>query len=165
MSSAWTAFPILDRLLDDVMTGASGTAFAQGSASSPTRSFSPAIDVRANSEEIVFTADVPGLKEEDLEITLEEGVLTFKGQRRYEGNGNDKVWLGRSYGAFSRSFTLPDTVDPDKLEATLADGVLTVRVAQMPKAKPRKITIAPSKKAAVPQLEHNSEEKDNGESK
>jgi HSP20 family protein len=138
---------MLDRLLDDVMTGVAGTAFG---ATTPIRSFTPALDVRANDEEIVFTADVPGLKQEDIEITLDDGVLTIKGQRRYQGNGKDKVWLGRSYGSFTRSFTLPDTVDPERLSADLADGVLTVRVAQQPKARPRKITIAPRKTA--PQL-------------
>lgn len=124
------------RLLDDVMTGASGTA-------QTARSFMPAVDVRANENEIVFTADVPGLKQDDLDVTLEEGVLTIKGQRRYEGNDKDKVWLGRSYGEFTKSFTLPDTVDPEKLTADLADGVLTVRVPQQPKVKPRKITVTP----------------------
>ena len=58
--------------------------------------------------------------------------------------------LGRSYGAFSRSFTLPETVDPERLSADLADGVLTIRVPQQPRSKPRKITIAP--RTAAPQL-------------
>ena len=137
---AWNSFPMFDRLFDDVMTGVTGTALG---AAPPARSFAPAIDVRANDDEIVFTADVPGLKQEDIEITLDDGVLTIKGQRRYQGNGKDKVWLGRSYGAFSRSFTLPETVDPERLSAELVDGVLTVRVAQQPKSKPRKITISP----------------------
>ena len=155
MNTAWSAFPMLDRLLDDVMTGVGGTALGS---SSPARSFAPAIDVRANEEEIVFTADVPGLKNEDLEITLDGGVLTIKGQRRYEGNGKDKVWLGRSYGSFARSFTLPDTVDPERLSADLSDGVLTVRVAQQPKAKPRRITIAA--RTATPQLDESAGAKD-----
>ena len=142
MTTTWNALPMLDRLFDDVMTGASGTAFGTAA---PNRSFTPAIDVRANDEEIVLLADVPGLKHEDLEITLDDGLLTIKGQRRYEGNEKEKVWLGRSYGSFSRSFTLPDTVDPERLSADLADGVLTVRVPQVPKTKPRRITIAPRK--------------------
>ena len=137
--NAWNAFPIFDRLLDDVMTGVGGTAFG---ATSPVRGFSPAIDVRANEAEIVLLADVPGLKHEDIEISLEQGVLTIKGQRRYDGNGKDKVWLGRSYGAFERSFTLPETADADRLSADLSDGVLTIRVAKTPKAKPKKITIS-----------------------
>ena len=141
-------FPMLDRLLDDVMTGVAGTAFGPAT---PARGFTPALDVRANAEEIVFTADVPGIDQNDLEITLDDGVLTIKGQRRYEGNGKDKVWLGRSYGSFSRSFTLPETVDPEQLSADLANGVLTIRVAQQPKPKPRKITIAPRERSA-PQL-------------
>jgi HSP20 family protein len=138
--NAWNAFPMFDRLLDDVMTGASGFA-----STNQARSFTPAIDVRANEDEIVFTADVPGIKHEDLEITLERGVLTIKGQRRYEGNGKEKVWLGRSYGSFERAFTLPDTADQENLSADLVDGVLTVRIAQSPKSKPKKITISPRK--------------------
>ena len=136
MLSTWNGFTVFDRLLDDVMTGAGGTA-------QTTRTFSPAIDVRANETEIVFTADVPGLKEKDLEITLHEGVLTIKGERKYEGNDKDKVLLGRAYGAFNKSYTLPDTVDPEKLSAELADGVLTVKVAQQPKREPQKIAITP----------------------
>lgn len=140
MSVAFGSFPMLDRLFDDVMTGVAGTAFG---APSPVRGFSPAFDVRANDEEIVLTADVPGVKHEDIDITLDDGVLTVKGQRKYPGDGKDKVWLGRSYGAFARSFTLPDTVDPERLSADLADGVLTIRVAQQAKARPRRITISP----------------------
>lgn len=139
MLSTWNGFTVFDRLLDDVMTGAGGTA-------QTARTFSPAIDVRANETEIVFTADVPGLKDKDLEITLHEGVLTIKGERKYEGNDKDKVLLGRAYGAFSKSYTLPDTVDPEKLSADLADGVLTVKVAQQPKREPKKIAITPTAK-------------------
>lgn len=159
MTTAFS-FPMLDRLFDDVMTGVAGTALG---AASPVRSFSPAFDVRANDEEIVFTADVPGIKQEDIEITLDDGVLTIKGQRRYEGNGKDKVWLGRSYGSFTRSFTLPDTVDPERLMADLADGVLTIRVAQQPKPKPRRITIAP--RTSSPQLVQEQAESKNGADK
>lgn len=152
MATAWTAFPMLDRLFDDVMTGMAGTSLGSATV---TRGFAPAIDVRANQEEIVFTADVPGVRQEDLDVTLEDGVLSIKGQRRYEGNGKDKVWLGRSFGSFERSFTLPDTVDAEKLSAELADGVLTIRIPQVPKAKPKKIAIG----IARPQLTAEAEKK------
>lgn len=156
--NAWTAFPMFDRLLDDVMTGASGFT-----STGPSRGFNPAIDVRANADEIVFTADVPGIKHEDLEITLERGVLTLKGQRRYEGNGKERVLLGRSYGSFERSFTLPETADQENLSADLVDGVLTVRVAQIPKSKPKKISITPRKPTA--ELGASREGDGSGESK
>jgi HSP20 family protein len=137
---------MLDRLFDDVMTGAIGASVSPSSA----RTFSPAVDLRANEEEIVVSADLPGVEEKDVEISVEAGVLTIKGKRNYEGNSKDKVWLGRNYGSFARSFTLPDTVDPERISAELANGVLTVRIAQQPRLKPRKITISP--RQASPQL-------------
>jgi HSP20 family protein len=151
MLSTW-GFPMLDRLIDDVMNDVSGTAFGKNGTQSV---YSPAIDVRANDEEIVFACDVPGLKHEDVEVTLENDVLTIKGQRRYQGQEKDRVWLGRSYGAFARSFTLPDGVDPEKMSAELADGVLTIRVPKHPKAKPRRISIGGS--GNTKQLEQKNE--------
>jgi HSP20 family protein len=138
MSTTWNAFPMLDRLFDDVMNGVAGTAFGTGAIQG---AYAPAIDVRANDDEIVFVCDVPGTRQEDLEVTLEAGTLTIKGQRRYEGGDKDQVWLGRSYGAFERSFTLPDYVDADAMRADLSDGVLTIRVPKQAKAKPRRIAI------------------------
>ena len=150
MAAAWNAFPMFDRLFDDVMTGFAGASVAPSPSSSSIRNFSPPVDLRANEDEIVVSADVPGIELKDLEITLEDGVLTLKGKRNFEGNGKDKVWLGRSYGSFTRSFTLPDTVDPERVSADLANGVLTIRVAQQPKVKPRRISIAP--RQVTPQL-------------
>lgn len=138
MLTAWNAFPMLDRLLDDVMNGVTGTSLGTTQAN---RAFSPAIDVRTNENELLFACDVPGVKEADLEITTENGVLTIKGSRRYEGGQQEQVWLGRAYGTFERSFTLPDIVDVEGMTAQLADGVLTVRIPKKPQAKPRRITI------------------------
>lgn len=138
MLTAWNALPMLDRLFDDVMNGVAGTAL--GPARTQT-AYSPAIDVRANADAIVFVCDVPGLKHEDLEITVESGTLTIKGQRRYDGGEKDQVWLGRAYGAFQRAFTLPDHVDVEQMMADLSDGVLTIRVPKKPQAKPRRIEI------------------------
>ncbi len=69
------------------------------------------------------------------------GTLTIKGQRKYEGGDKDQVWLGRAYGAFERSFTLPELVDGERMTADLADGVLTIHVPKKPQAKPRRIQI------------------------
>ena len=139
MLNAWNALDRLfdDRLFDDAMNRSGGTAL--GTASQ--LAFVPAFDVRANDDEVVLVCDVPGIKQDDLEITVDKGTLTLKGQRRYEGSEKDQVWLGRSYGAFTRAFTLPDLADTEKMTADLADGVLTIRVPKQPQAKPRRIAI------------------------
>lgn len=81
------------------------------------------------------------MKQQDIEITLTNRVLTIKGTRSFEGKNTEQVMLGRSYGAFSRSYTLPEALDEANLTAELADGVLTVRIPKLPKAQPRKIQI------------------------
>jgi HSP20 family protein len=90
---------------------------------------------------VLFVCDVPGVKADDLQVTVDNHVLTIKGARRFEGKENEQVILGRAYGTFSRSYTLPDAVDDARLEADLADGVLTVRIPKHPKAQPRRIPI------------------------
>ena len=134
MLTAWNAVSTLDRMLDDVMGSALGTA-------TNTRTFDPAIDVRASETEVVFSCDVPGVKQDDLEVTLENHVLTIKGRRKFDSKDNEQVVLGRPYGAFCRAFTLPDMVDEENRAANLTDGVLTVRIPKHAKAKPRRIQI------------------------
>jgi HSP20 family protein len=134
MLTTWDTVSTLDRTLDEFM----GSAFRTAKNS---RAFSPAIDVRTSANDVVFQCDVPGVKQEDLEVTLEKHVLTIKGTRKFDGKENDQVMLGRGYGAFSRSFTLPDGLDDEHLTANLADGVLTVRIPKQSKAQPRKIQI------------------------
>ncbi len=135
MLTVWNTIPTVDRVFDDVMR----SAFR--GASSAAR-FTPAVDIRAKEEELVFTFDVPGVKRDDLEVTLEKNVLTVKGTRAREAGAEERVSVGRAYGEFKLGYTLPAGIDGDKLAADLADGVLTVRVPRTPKAQPRKIAIA-----------------------
>jgi HSP20 family protein len=134
MLNAWSAVSTLDRMVDDVMGSAFGTATSS-------QAFNPAIDVRASDTEVALVCDVPGVKLEDLEITIADHVLTIKGARHFDRSATEQVMLGRSYGSFNRSYTLPDTLDGEKLVAELADGVLTIRIPKAPKAQPRKIQI------------------------
>ncbi len=135
MLAALDAVPALGGLLDDVMGSAFGYA-------TRTTVFTPSVDVVAKEHEIVFRVDVPGVKQENLEVTLENHVLSIKGSRRYEAGPNERqMLLGRSYGDFSLRYTLPETTDGEKLAAYLADGVLTLRVPKHPRAQPRKIQI------------------------
>jgi HSP20 family protein len=124
-------------MFDDVIGSMLGTATSK-------RTFEPDVDVHATENEVVFTCDVPGVKKEDLEITLENHVLTIRGSRKFDSKEEDQVILGRAYGSFNRVFTLPDYLDDSNLAAQLTDGVLTLRIPRHAKAKPRKIQIGGS---------------------
>jgi HSP20 family protein len=134
MLTTWDAVSTLDRMFDDMM----GSAL--GAATNP-RTFNPEIDVRTTEDELLLVCDVPGIKQEELDVTLHDHVLTIKGARKFESNPKEQVVIGRSYGSFSRSFTLPSSLDEEKLQADLADGVLTIRIPKLPKAKPFKVQI------------------------
>jgi len=135
MPAGFDAFPTLDGTFDDVMGAAFGYAMK-------TARFTPSVDVIARERELVFHLDVPGVKLENLDVTLENRVLSIKGSRKYEADANEQqMLLGRAYGDFSLQYTLPETADGAQLAAHLADGVLTLRVPKHPKSEPRKIQI------------------------
>ena len=134
MMTLWDAAPTFDLVFDDVMRSAFG---GFGSV----RAFTPTVDVRTTDDAIVFCMDVPGVKREDLVVTLEHRELTVKGTRKLEANDRERMSLGRAYGDFSLSYTLPDVVDGEHLSADLADGVLTIRVPKQPSAQPRRIQV------------------------
>ena len=97
------------------------------------RSFNPRINVTENEKEIEVTAELPGMDEQDVEVSLSNGVLTLKGEKKQEREeeGRDFYRLERSYGGFRRSIALPTVVQADKVEATFKKGVLRVK---LPKA-------------------------------
>jgi HSP20 family protein len=136
MLTVWDPVRLFDRMMDDVMHASLGTA-------TNARSYAPEVDIRTSDDRVVFSFDVPGVKKDDLEITLEKGVLTVKGSRQFEPtNAKERLVLGRSYGTFSRSFSLPDHLDEDKLTAKLESGVLTIEIPKSEKAQPRRIPVA-----------------------
>jgi HSP20 family protein len=108
-----------------------------------TRTWVPAVDIRETPEALMVYAEVPGLSRDDIQITLENNVLTLSGERRFEKDTKEQDWhrIERSYGTFSRSFGLPNNVDPEKVEASFKDGVLLVKIAKAEMARPRKIAI------------------------
>jgi len=134
MFSAWNAVSAMDRLFDDVMGSPVGAATTARTLDAPT-------DIIAGPEDVSFRCDVPGVRDEDLEVTIEDRVLTIRGARKYDAREGCKVILGRAYGAFTRTFRLPDTLDAGGLTAHLRDGVLTVRVPKLAKVPPRKIPV------------------------
>jgi HSP20 family protein len=108
------------------------------------RSWVPPVDIYETAQhEVVIKAELPEMKREDISVTFENNVLTLKGERRITDEvANDRFQrLERFYGNFSRSFTLPSTVDAGKISATYKDGVLTVRLPQREESKPKQISV------------------------
>ena len=108
-------------------------------------------EVKETKDAFLFKADVPGIKEQDLEITLSGNRLTIGGKRTSEKEeGGDETYYTyeRSYGSFSRSFTLPDGIDPDHVQANLRNGVLSVAIAKKPEYQPKKIHVQADKAKA-----------------
>lgn len=112
-------------------------------------SFSPRFDVRETKEGYVFKADLPGVKESDLDIALTGNQLTISGKREYEEKeeAENHFVFERGFGTFSRSFALPSGADFDNVRADLKDGVLTLLVPKKPEVQPRKISLAGAAKA------------------
>ncbi len=143
MLHRWDPFAELSRIQDD-MTRAMN---ARGERAQ--RSFSPSVDIFEEKEAIVVAVELPGVKAEDVNITVENDLLTISGERKFQRREDKGDWhrVESTYGQFTRSFALPKTVSSDNIEANLDAGVLTVRLAKRQEAKPRKIEVKPGSAA------------------
>lgn len=103
----------------------------------------PAIDVTETDEAYVVTAEIPGVKKEDLNVEIEEGILVIRGEKKTERDETKEKGrrLERIYGAFSRSMSLPGDADTEKINASFNEGVLRVEIPKKPGAKPRHVAI------------------------
>lgn len=112
------------------------------------RPWSPAVDIYETENELVLKADVPDMDPKQIGIQLENGTLTLKGERKFEQEKNGQKGfhrIERSYGSFVRAFSLPETVDGEKVKAEYTNGVLTVTLPKKEVAKPRTINVEVSK--------------------
>ena len=107
------------------------------------RPWSPSVDIYETENELVVKADVPDVDPNQIAIQLENGTLTLKGERKYEDQKNNKGFhrIERSYGSFTRAFSLPDYVDGEKVAADYKKGVLTITLPKKEVAKPRTINV------------------------
>jgi HSP20 family protein len=107
------------------------------------RPWTPAVDIRETENELVLEMDVPGVAQEDVEIRLENYALTIKGERKFDSENQGKGYhrIERSYGSFARTFTLPNSVDTEKVKADYKNGVLSVTLPKKEVAKPRTIRV------------------------
>lgn len=124
------------RLFEDTVN----RLFSEGASARP---WSPAVDVFETENDVVLKADLPGVEPKDVDVRMENGTLTLKGERKFASEKTEKGYhrAERGYGAFSRYFTLPDSVDGEKVSAAYKDGVLTVTLPKKEVAKPRSIKV------------------------
>lgn len=107
-------------------------------------SWMPPVDIYQNDDhELVLKAELPDTKREDIEITVDNGTLTIRGEKKFDSDVKEESFhrIERRYGTFSRSFSLPPTVDAGKVSAEYRDGVLTVKLPLREEAKPRQIKV------------------------
>jgi HSP20 family protein len=107
------------------------------------RPWAPAVDILETENELILKADLPEVKQDQIDVRVEDGMLTLRGERKFESEANEKGYhrIERSYGTFSRSFTLPETIDPEQVKANFKDGVLTVTLPKKEISKPRQIKV------------------------
>jgi HSP20 family protein len=131
---AWPVFDRLASLPDDL-----GRLFE-----SPLTAWSPALDVREDKDSFLIRAELPGLKREDIEVSLQDGALVISGERKFEKTevGVEVHRQERYYGKFQRALTLPEPIAADKVKADYKDGVLTVMLPKTEEAKPKKIDVS-----------------------
>ncbi len=105
--------------------------------------WAPSVDIIEDEKEWLVKADLPEVKKEEVKVTVENGVLTITGERKFEKEEKDKKYhrIERSYGNFLRSFTLPDGADGSKVNAEFKDGVLKVHLPKGEKAKPKAVEV------------------------
>ena len=135
----------MDSLFDSFIGGLPAFSGMFGSSGGRGFALTPHMDVTETDKEIVVEAELPGIDEKDVSLSLQDGVLTIRGEKKHEVDEEKENYrmMERRYGSFQRSVRLPDTVDEDKVEATFNNGVLRVSLPKRPEAigKQRKIPI------------------------
>lgn len=136
MLSNWDPFSEIHRLQEEMsrrLGNGHGAAFR------------PAVDIYEDDDAITLTVELPGMKTEDVHVDVQDNILTLRGERKLEREDKREGYhrIERSYGSFSRSFTLPEGVDSDACDAEMKDGVLRVKLPKKPEPQPRQISIKP----------------------
>jgi HSP20 family protein len=144
----WDPFQDLHSAQDQLhqMWRAAGSGRDQPADTAGMPAWAPAVDISERKDAYLVTVELPGVGADDLDITLEEGLLTIQGERHTTHDASDQQFhrVERRYGTFRRSITLPAHVVGDAIEASMADGVLELVVPKREEAKPKRITVRPS---------------------
>ena len=131
----FTHWSLLDQFQKELVQYSNG--------SNTTRNWIPAVDIKEEGERYLIEIDIPGVEMKDIEVSVENSVLTVKGERNLEkvAEGNHYQRVERVHGSFYRQFTLPEIADADQVTATGKNGVLQISIAKKPIAQPRKIAV------------------------
>ena len=127
----------MNRMFEDVFSGRSENKELTAG------TWAPAVDIFETENELVMTAEIPGIEEKDVEIKIEDNTLSIRGERKFEKETKEENYhrLERSYGSFYRAFTLPSSVDPERIQAEQENGVLKISMPKRQELKPRKVRI------------------------
>jgi HSP20 family protein len=138
-NNPWSLLDALQRELND----SRAYRMAGDDASAATASWAPSVDIKENEKAFTLLADIPGVDPKDIEIAMEKGVLTIKGERQSENVDEDENYrrVERQSGTFYRRFTLPDTADADNIEARSEHGVLKITIPKQEVAVSRRIEV------------------------
>ncbi len=129
--------------LQDQVNRLFGNALERSAEESSLTSWAPAVDIYETEHELVVKADVPEVDPKDLDIRVENNILTIRGERKFEKKVNEENYLRveRAYGTFSRSFSLANTVNSEAIKADYQNGVLTLTIPKREEAKPKQIKV------------------------
>jgi HSP20 family protein len=135
----WSVFDQLQRELNMPM----GKFDSEENGNIATANWAPAVDIKEDEKAFVLIADIPGVDPENIEVTMDKGVLTIKGERQSEKKTEEENYkrVERQYGVFYRRFTLPDSADADGIEAKSEHGVLTITIPKQEVAQSRRISV------------------------
>lgn len=140
----WNPFQEFENMLERYSKSGLSNIGKQLSTEMSFADWSPSVDIEEEEDKYVIKADLPGVKKEDIEVKLENNVLSIRGEKKTEketGKGTKHHRTERFHGTFARSFTLPETVKADEVDASYKDGVLMLTVPKEEESKPKSIDI------------------------
>jgi HSP20 family protein len=119
------------------------SSFTGNGSESAVTTWAPAVDIQETENELTLKADLPGIDEKDIDVRIENNTLTLRGERKFEKKVNEDNYLRveRSYGSFSRTFSLPNTINTEAINAEYKNGVLTVQMPKRAESKPKQVKV------------------------
>ena len=148
--NAWNPFQEMETLhsrLSNILNRTFGRVpvrgEGEGEQSITVANWAPLVDITEDDKEYVIKAELPEVRKEDLKVSVENGVLLLSGERKFEKEEKGRRYhrVERAYGSFTRSFTVPDDADPEKVNAEFKDGILRIHLAKSEKARPKQIDV------------------------